>query len=192
VNGESNESNESFVNENEQDERDRANERERMRELGRRSGAARRLKRELRERGEASEPGGSSPSPAGEQLTDRESALRALRRALDGNNMAAMVAGAKALIEFDTSDPRSRQAISTEDLRDKMIAKIEAMGENQADALASMGICPCCERPVSRAEAETLMAKHRGESYMGWLARLTWKPVPAHGGPADGGNGAAA
>jgi hypothetical protein len=66
---------------------------ERMRELGRRSGEVRRRKREQREK-EQLEP-----------LTDREQAKAALRRALDGGNMAAMVAAAKALLEFDKTDP---------------------------------------------------------------------------------------
>jgi hypothetical protein len=116
-----------------------------------------------------------------EQLTDRESALRALRRALDGNNMAAMVAGAKALIEFDTSDPRSRDAVSAEDARERLMAKVEAMAERQADGLARIGLCPLCERPVSRVEAEALMARGADESQAGWLARIAWKPVPGGG-----------
>jgi hypothetical protein len=62
-----------------------------MRELGRRSGEARRRRREQQL----------------EPLTDREQAMAALRRALDGNNRAAMVAAAKALLEFDRSDPRA-------------------------------------------------------------------------------------
>jgi hypothetical protein len=62
---------------------------ERMREHGRRSGEARRRKRE------------QQLEPVG----DREQALAALRRALDGNNRAAMVAAAKALIEHDQSPP---------------------------------------------------------------------------------------
>jgi hypothetical protein len=116
-----------------------------------------------------------------EQLTDREQAMAALRRALDGNNMAAMVAGAKALIEFDTSDPRSRDAVSTEDARERLMAKVEAMAERQADALAHRGLCPFCERAVSRAEAEALMARGADESQAGWLARIAWKPVPGGG-----------
>src|SRR5215470_6600435 len=105
-----------------------------------------------------------------EQLTDREKALSALRRALDGRNMAATVASAKALIELDTSDPRSRDAVSTEDVREMFIGKIEAIAERRADALAHHGLCPMCERPVARAEAEALMARHGGESIMGWFA----------------------
>ena len=42
------------------------------------------------------------------ELTDREQAMAALRRALDGGNKAAMVAAAKALIEHDLSPQPSR------------------------------------------------------------------------------------
>jgi hypothetical protein len=72
------------------------------------------------------------------------------------------------------------------DAREVLLLKIEAMAERQADALARAGCCALCERPVSRAEAEALMAKHRGESYMGWLARLVWKPVPDREGDGGG------
>jgi hypothetical protein len=143
---------------------------DRAREAAPKSAEARRRKRE---QAEELEP-----------LTDREQAMAALRRALDGGNHAAAVAAAKALIEFDTSDPRSRQAVSTEDARELFFAKLEAMAERQADWLADHGLCPLCERPVSRAEAEALMARHGGESGAGWFARITWKPVPA-GDPGD-------
>jgi hypothetical protein len=165
VNGESNEDRTGDERESSGD----TNARERMRELGRRSGEARRRKAQAKQTDEL------------EQLTDRESALRALRRALDGNNMAAMVAGAKALIEFDTSDPRSRDAVSAEDARERLMAKVEAMAERQADGLARIGLCPLCERPVSRVEAEALMTRGADESQAGWLARIAWKPVPGGG-----------
>ena len=119
-----------------------------------------------------------------EPLTDREKAMAALRRALDGRNMAATVASAKALIELDTSDPRARDAVSTEDARKMFIGRIEAIAERRADALAHHGLCPMCERPVSRAEVEALMARHGGESIMGWFARITWEPVGT-GGSGD-------
>jgi hypothetical protein len=68
---------------------------ERMRALGRRSGEARRRRKAEQEQ-------------AAGELTDRERALAALRRALDGNNMAAMTAAAKALLDLPAgnSDPR--------------------------------------------------------------------------------------
>jgi hypothetical protein len=75
---------------------------ERMRELWRRSGKARRRKATAKQTGEF-------------ELTDREQAKVALRRALDGNNMAAMVAAAKALIEFDRSP--DREQVTVEDAR---------------------------------------------------------------------------
>jgi len=75
---------------------------ERMRELGRRSGEARRRRKEQRERLEP--------------VTDREQAMAALRRAVEGGNMAAMVAAAKTLLEVDRSDPHDR-VVSVEDAR---------------------------------------------------------------------------
>jgi hypothetical protein len=39
-------------------------------------------------------------------------------------SMAAMVAAAKALLEFDKSDPRARDAVSTEDARGRLIGNI--------------------------------------------------------------------
>src|SRR5262249_47535682 len=42
---------------------------------------------------------------------DRDQAKVALQRALDGNNMAAMVAAAKALIEFDRSPERDHVTV---------------------------------------------------------------------------------
>src|SRR5262249_55588299 len=64
-----------------------------------------------------------------EPLTDREQAMAALRRALDGNNKAAMVAAAKTLIETDKSNPWARDAVATEDVREMFIGKIEAIAE---------------------------------------------------------------
>jgi hypothetical protein len=60
---------------------------ERMAELGRRSGEARRRKKQ------------QQLEPVG----DREQAMAELRRALDGGNNAAMVAAAKALLESSTA-----------------------------------------------------------------------------------------
>jgi hypothetical protein len=89
---------------------------ERMRELGRRSGEARRRRREKRQAGEL-------------ELTDRDQAKIALRRALDGNNMAAMVAAAKALIEFDRSP--ERQVVTVEDARAQLIARLDEIEERR-------------------------------------------------------------
>ena len=58
-------------------------------------------------------------------------------------------------------------AVSAEAARERLMAKVEAMAERQADGLARIGLCPLCEGSVSRAEAEALMAKHRDESFMG-------------------------
>jgi hypothetical protein len=84
-----------------------------MRELGRRSGEARRRKRDQQL----------------EPLTDREQAMAALRRALDGNNRAAMVAAAKALIEQD----RTPQAgpMSVEDARAELNARLDAIVDHR-------------------------------------------------------------
>src|SRR5437773_2675095 len=74
-----------------------------------------------------------------EQLTDRESALRALRRALDGQNMAAMVAGAKALIEFDTSDPRGPMDVV--DARAELNRRLDEIVDHRRRASE---VCPAC------------------------------------------------
>ena len=58
-----------------------------------------------------------------EPLTDREQAMAALRRALDGRNMAAMVASAKALLEFDQS-PRDGP-VPVEDAREALIQRLD-------------------------------------------------------------------
>jgi len=81
---------------------------ERMRELGRRSGEARRRNAKAKHTDEL-------------ELTDREQAMAALRRALDGGNMAAMVAAAKALLEFDHS-PRERP-VTVEEAREHLEAR---------------------------------------------------------------------
>lgn len=85
---------------------------ERMRELGRRSGEARRRRRD--------EP----------ELTDHEQAKAALRRALDGGNKAAMVSAAKALLEFDKSDPRDR-VMSVEDARTELDRRLDQIEEHR-------------------------------------------------------------
>ena len=59
------------------------------------------------------------------QLSDREQAMAALRRALDGGNKAAMVAAAKALIEFDRS-PDREHVVSVEDARAMLLARLQA------------------------------------------------------------------
>jgi hypothetical protein len=87
---------------------------ERMRELGRRSGEARRRKREQQL----------------EPLTDREQAMAALRRALDGGNRAAMVAAAKALLEFDRSDPRAGM-VTVEDARAQLDARLDQIVDHR-------------------------------------------------------------
>ena len=107
---------------------------ERMRELGRRSGEARRRKREQREQ-------------AGE-LTDREQAKVALRRALDGGNMAAMVAAAKALIEFDHSPHTG--GVTVDDARAQLDARLDKIEDHRR---RNGQVCPTCDRPLPRDEA---------------------------------------
>jgi hypothetical protein len=65
-----------------------------------------------------------------EQLTDREQATAALRRALDGQNMAAMVAAAKALLEFDKSGPHDR-LMSVEDARAELDRRLDQIEEHR-------------------------------------------------------------
>jgi hypothetical protein len=88
-----------------------------------------------------------------EQLTDRESALRALRRALDGNNMAAMVASAKALIEFDHS-PRERP-VTVEDAREQLEARLNAVEDHRrrnGEVCSACGGSGIVVRPPGRGE----------------------------------------
>jgi hypothetical protein len=77
------------------------------RAMGARGGRARRKKEQL------------------EPLTDRETAKVALRRALAGNNMAAVVASAKALIEFDRSPEEG--PMSVEDARAELNARLDSI-----------------------------------------------------------------
>jgi hypothetical protein len=151
VNGESNEDRTDGRTNNERDERDRSNERERMAELGRRSGAARRLRKQLREAGGRGAPGngggrvalsspGSGPEQISGELSDREQALAALRRSLDSGNAAAVVAAGKALIDIDKTDPWS-STVSVEDARAQLIAKLD---EIEARRRAHGETCPTC------------------------------------------------
>jgi hypothetical protein len=97
---------------------------ERAREAARRSVEARRRKRD-------------EPEP--EPLTDREQAMAALRRALDGQNHAAMVAAAKALLEFDTSDPRGPMDVV--DARAEFEARLDKIIDHRRRAGE---VCPAC------------------------------------------------
>jgi hypothetical protein len=94
----------------------------RAREAAAKSAEARRQKR-------------AEPEP---ELSDREQAKAALRRALDGNNRAAMVAAAKALIEFDRSP--EREQVTVEDARAALDARLSAIWARRID----LGMCPTC------------------------------------------------
>jgi hypothetical protein len=74
-------------------------------------------------------PSGSGPEQISGELSDREQALAALRRALDGGNHAAMVAAAKALLEFDHS-PRERP-VTVEDAREQLEARLNAIEDHR-------------------------------------------------------------
>jgi hypothetical protein len=129
-----------------------------MRELGRRSGEARRRKREQRAAGEL-------------ELTDREQAKVALRRALDGNNMAAMVAAAKALIEFDRTDPRTG-LMSVEDAREQLEARLNVIEDRRR---RHGQVCPTCSGSgiVARASRG---GEGPGLSGEGWISRADRGP----------------
>ena len=101
---------------------------ERMRALGRRSGEARRRRAKAKQTDER------------EPLTDREQAMRALRRALDGGNMAAMVAAAKALLDFDRTDPRAGM-VTVEDARDQLEARLNEIEDRRR---RHGQVCPTC------------------------------------------------
>jgi hypothetical protein len=73
------------------------------------------------------------------ELTDREQAKVALRRALDGNNMAAMVAAAKALIEFDRSP--ERQDVTVNDAREQLEARLNEIEDRRR---RHGQVCPTC------------------------------------------------
>ena len=100
---------------------------ERMRELGRRSGEARRRKAEAKQTAEL------------EPVGDREQAKVALRRALAGNNMAAVVASAKALIEFDQSPEQG--PMTTKDARLELAARIDEIDARRRD---HANVCAAC------------------------------------------------
>jgi hypothetical protein len=65
--------------------------------------------------------------------------MAALCRALDGNNMAAMVAAAKALLEFDQS-PRERP-VTVEDAREQLEARLNAIENHRR---RNGGVCSAC------------------------------------------------
>ena len=75
-----------------------------------------------------------------EPLTDREQAMAALRRALDGGNMAAMVAAAKALLEFDRTDPRAGM-VAVEDAREQLEARLNEIEDHRR---RHGQVCPTC------------------------------------------------
>jgi hypothetical protein len=96
-------------------------------------------------------------------LTDREQAMSALRRALDGKNMAAMVAAAKALIEVDPSGPPGPMDVV--DARAELVRRFDEIDERRR---VHGEVCPVC----------------RGSGYV--------QRAPAGAGDRDGDNGAAA
>lgn len=97
-----------------------------MRELGRRSGEARQRKAKAKQTGEL-------------EQSDREQAKVALRRAPDGNNMAAMVAAAKALIEFDRSP--DREHVTVEDARELLFAKLDQIDARRREHTDTCTAC---------------------------------------------------
>jgi hypothetical protein len=101
----------------------------------------------------------------------------------NSGNAAARSRSASELIRLARELERLRTGggVSAEDVRERLMAKVEATAERQADGLARVGLCPLCERPVSRVEAEALMARGADESQAGWLARIAWKPVAGGG-----------
>jgi hypothetical protein len=99
---------------------------ERAREAARRSAEVRRRKSE-----EAAEL---------EPLTDREQALAALRRSLDSNNAAAVVAAGKALIDLEPRDPRVGM-VSVEDARAQLEARLNRIEDHRRRAGQ---VCPTC------------------------------------------------
>jgi hypothetical protein len=73
----------------------------------------------------------------GEQLTDRERALAALRRSLDSGNAAAVVAAGKALIDFERTDPGRRDWRShteVQQARDKLTRKVHEIAVRRGDS----------------------------------------------------------
>jgi hypothetical protein len=66
--------------------------------------------------------------------------MSALRRALDGKNMAAMVAAAKALLDSDRSDPWAT-TLTVEDARARLVARLEAIREHRREYGED---CPTC------------------------------------------------
>jgi hypothetical protein len=131
---------------------------ERMRELGRRSGEARRRKAKAKQTDER------------EPLTDREQAMAALRRALDGGNMAAMVSAAKALLEFDHS-PRDRP-VTVEDAREQLEARLNAIEDHRrrnGEVCSACGGSGIVVRAPGRGEGAGIDGG-RGASFPGVLA----------------------
>jgi hypothetical protein len=74
-----------------------------------------------------------------EELTDREQAMAALRRALDGRNHAAMVAAAKALIDSDQTPPPGPMGV--DDARAQLDARLDKIDTARG---ANGDPCPTC------------------------------------------------
>jgi hypothetical protein len=96
-----------------------------------------------------------------ERLTDREQAMAALRRALDGGNKAAMVAAAKALIEHDLTPQAG--PVSVEDARAELAARLDKIAEHRARAIAEgkAELCPTCGASM-QADRESMVRAGSG------------------------------
>jgi hypothetical protein len=93
---------------------------ERAREAARKSAEVRRRKREQQQ---------ETP-----ELTDRERALAALRRALDGGNMAAMVAASKALLDLPQADPADWSShAAVQRARNELTRKVQEIAERRRE-----------------------------------------------------------
>jgi hypothetical protein len=88
-------------------------------------------------------------------VTDREQAMAALRRALDGNNRAAMVAAAKALLEFDRTPIDG--PMSVEVARAELARRLEPLEAHRQRAIEDgrAEACPTCGAYMSMVNRES-------------------------------------
>jgi hypothetical protein len=71
--------------------------------------------------------------------SDRETAKAALRRALDSNNAAAVVAAAQWLIKFDTSP--DHEQVTVDDAREALLARFNEIDARRRERGKD---CPTC------------------------------------------------
>ncbi len=116
------------------------------------------------------------------ELSDREQAMRALRRSLDSGNAAACVASAKALIELDKVDPRGWESgRAAKEEADGFIRKLEEIRDRRLAAIEQGAVCPRCggdvrgrlaDQSLISIAADALLPDPVGDALDGLVAEM--------------------